>query len=235
MSQERSSMELKHLSIKPGVHCWQIAEDQLDDNLRSGGWLTVLAQRLLAVAAEHPDQTLYCATWVGPSSDFHMPAFSTWLSLSGSQELKKLVGKALGKLIPHRWIRDDFTGSSQTGSWGALYIDSGQVWLPADAASWVSVDSVDVPNAVEPTEEDDTYEDESTETECAEESAAVVSVSKLGIRVRAARGDASVGAIQATIEKIFKLPEGSVKLTNPDMKFSRSNQSIGRLRKRWDK
>lgn len=54
------------------------------------------------------------------------------------------------------------------------------------------------------------------------------------VRVRSARDDASIKSISKRIEKDYGLPEGSVRIENPDGKKARSNGKIGSLRKRWD-
>lgn len=74
-----------------------------------------------------------------------------------------------------------------------------------------------------------------TEKDAFEESAPQGKLVRQALRYQAAKSNASVGTIQATIERLLKLPEGSVKLVNPDRTFSRRDQSIKRLRERWDK
>ncbi|MEI8630881.1 hypothetical protein [Vibrio sp. M60_M70] len=54
-------------------------------------------------------------------------------------------------------------------------------------------------------------------------------------RHRAARADARVGSIRTTIEDVFGLPEGSVKLCDPEGNSLRADARIGTLRRRWDK
>jgi hypothetical protein len=50
-------------------------------------------------------------------------------------------------------------------------------------------------------------------------------------RRRAARSDASVGSIERDIEKIYKLPKGSVQINNPNGRDARSDTQVGKLRK----
>lgn len=54
------------------------------------------------------------------------------------------------------------------------------------------------------------------------------------VRFRAARVDATVGAIIKRIEKDFKLPEGSVKLVLPSGRKAHLDGKILNLLKRWD-
>ena len=54
------------------------------------------------------------------------------------------------------------------------------------------------------------------------------------VRYRDARGDATVKSISKRIEKDYGLPAGSVSIKNPGGRKSRSDSTIGSLRKRWD-
>ncbi|WP_282177300.1 hypothetical protein [Vibrio nereis] len=53
-------------------------------------------------------------------------------------------------------------------------------------------------------------------------------------RYRTVRSDARVGSIRTTIEEVFGLPEGSVKLCGPDGAPLRADARIGTLRRRWE-
>lgn len=57
------------------------------------------------------------------------------------------------------------------------------------------------------------------------------------IRFRKLRGDASIESAhesaQWTIERTFKLPEGSVRLVNPSGRRIRSDASVDALLKNW--
>lgn len=54
-------------------------------------------------------------------------------------------------------------------------------------------------------------------------------------RYRKARNDASISSIQKTMEKKFGLPEGSVKLVNPNGRKIRSDATVGTLVSNWEK
>lgn len=54
-------------------------------------------------------------------------------------------------------------------------------------------------------------------------------------RYRVARSDASVGSIEKRIEKDYGLPKGSIKITNPTGRDTRSDSRVGTLRNRWEK
>jgi len=53
------------------------------------------------------------------------------------------------------------------------------------------------------------------------------------IRQRTAREDGSIGSLQKTLEKDFKLPHGSVKLVYPSGRKARIDADVGALRKHW--
>ena len=53
-------------------------------------------------------------------------------------------------------------------------------------------------------------------------------------RSRSVRADARVGSIRTTIEGVFGLPEGSVKLCDPEGNSLRADAKISTLRRRWD-
>jgi hypothetical protein len=54
-------------------------------------------------------------------------------------------------------------------------------------------------------------------------------------RYRKARSDASVESIQQTIEEEFGLPQGSVRLINPNGRKIRSDATVGTLVSNWEK
>lgn len=53
------------------------------------------------------------------------------------------------------------------------------------------------------------------------------------IRFRRARSDASLGTLQAEIEKKFSLPPGSVRIVRPDGRKMRSDATVRRLKAVW--
>ncbi|WP_205680640.1 hypothetical protein [Acinetobacter haemolyticus] len=52
-------------------------------------------------------------------------------------------------------------------------------------------------------------------------------------RKRATRSDARVRTVQRSIELYYGLPEGSVRLVNPDRSIIHPSAKIGTLRERW--
>lgn len=239
MNLRKSSIELPPLSIKPGTSCWQIDSDRLSAPLNEGGWLEMLSEQLIAAAAKHPDLTLYAATWVGPSGEFGLLGRATWFAMTGPKLLRECVATVLRRLLPRTLVKEGLTDSSQTGWYDLLYIEQGHVWRPWDASEWrcvqLSNPEATMSDGVLPDSDSSDDTDEYSPGVVMDLPAAEVKLAKQALRYRAAKSDASVGAIQTTIEKRFKLPEGSVKLINPEQSFSKRNQSIRRLRERWEK
>jgi hypothetical protein len=52
-------------------------------------------------------------------------------------------------------------------------------------------------------------------------------------RTRSLRRDSSVGSAERAIERAFGLPDGSVRLVNPDGSNARSDKRVGALLKDW--
>ena len=55
------------------------------------------------------------------------------------------------------------------------------------------------------------------------------------IRYTALRVDSSLEAAQRTIERMLKLPAGSVKFVYPSGRKARSDSTVGALLKHWDR
>lgn len=54
------------------------------------------------------------------------------------------------------------------------------------------------------------------------------------VRFRAARVDATIATITREIERVFKLPEGSVRLVLPNGRKAHQDGRISNLLKRWN-
>lgn len=54
------------------------------------------------------------------------------------------------------------------------------------------------------------------------------------IRFRAAKADAHLSSMQATLEKTFGLPAGSVRLVYPSGRKARSDSTVGTFRDHWE-
>lgn len=139
MNERRSSTEFPLLPIKSDMRCWQIDDQRLESPLDNGRWLDRIIENLIIDAKEHPDQTLYGATWVGPSVEFGWMGSSTWLAFTGSKLLRDRAAKTVAKVLPGNFVKEGITYPSQTNWTGVLYIRDGHAWQPLDAVEWFRV------------------------------------------------------------------------------------------------
>ena len=140
MSHQRLFSEFPILPIESGIECWEIDDLRLQPPLKYEGWLRQLASQLIDVAAEYPDQTLYGARWMGPSTEFGWAGDSTWFAMEGSRELQVRAAESLTRLVPRAFIRHDHTARHQTDWIEALYLHEGRVWQLLDGNEWFRVD-----------------------------------------------------------------------------------------------
>ena len=136
-----------------------------------------------------------------------------------------------------------------------LHIEDGLVWQQEDDVTWFVASSIE--GIAETDDDSDQYGEQDFEhypsqakvyeagdllkkTAQAKDSeinpeALVASHSKgIYTRSRSVRADARVGSIRTTIEGAFGLPEGSVKLCDPEGNSLRADAKISTLRRRWD-
>lgn len=242
MNTTRIALDFVHLQISNGEASWQIDIDKLDPSLAQEGWLEKLEHELVAVASRFPGTEMKGLIADASSVDFHEQGYATWIAFAGSKVLRDEAGRVLEKIIPRHLIRRDSIDGSL--SWRPSFVVS-------DSHVFTFIDSMTLEQVSDSTFEIQQNELDDWETEPDAHSAHwtadsshdidVTEIqqgsqekrSKLAKRHRAARSDSTVGGVQRTIEALFKLPEGSVKLVNPDKSFSKSNQLIGSLRKRW--
>lgn len=165
------------------------------------------------------------------SMTFHEPTWSAFFGITGKYaiDILKELERKFKKLSIRARISDEIIFSVFHRR---FHIQEGYVWLPSDALSWFAKKEV----------EDEWGDDDLEELEIADDDDGFSAVSVLSdntkvqtaIRFRAARSDASISSIRATIEKKFGLPAGSVALCGPDKKHLRGDALIATLRKRWE-
>lgn len=168
--------------------------------------------------------TIY--VYQGPSVNFHQQTWSAFFGVANNKSLLDAIFKSFSaiKNINIRYS-DSISPSSATMD---FHLQDGHVWRPYEAGTWYcdSGDSTLLKNGP-----DASAEQLNTRAEELEEGASRMSIPT---RFRAARADASVGAIRKTIEEVFGLPEGSVALCGPDKIALRADATIATLRKRWE-
>jgi hypothetical protein len=242
MNTTLTALDFVHLKIPNGEASWQIDIDRLNPSLAQEGWLEKLERGLVAVASRYPGDELKGLVADAFSVDFHEQGYATWIAFSGSKALRDQADQVLEKIIPRHLIRRDSIDRSL--SWRPRFVVSdGQVFTFVDSMMLERIS--ESPSDIHQSELDawvsdpDVHDTHWTPEANSDLDATEVQQGseekrpKVAKRHRAARSDSTVGSVQRTIETLFKLPEGSVRLVNPDKTFLKSNQLIGSLRKRW--
>lgn len=233
---ERSGAEFSNQVILAGGPCWQIDNDNLEPPFNDGEWESELARALVDLAEAHEISELLCSTSTGPSVEFGHHGYSVWIACVGSPPMVKACRDLIEEIIPPHSLRKERVARSQ--HWvERIRLADGRVWVPDDAATWRSVDVG--PQSIEDLEEEPEplSPGRNSDFDQDEETASIVpSTSKSGRtrRTHAAHSDVKVSYYQKKIEKMFGLPEGSVKFVNPDGSVSKANQLVGNLRARWE-
>lgn len=176
------------------------------------------------------------------SVNFHEQTYSAFFAVAGKGDALKLLYAAFESVAGLRVRYSDYT-SSRSGV-AQFHIQDGLVWQPEDDLSWYSygIDpeaplsaQTDVDAMAEEVAESEGADDEvegSPQAEPLHSESSTAGIQS-GVRFRRARSDASVGAIKRSIETIFGLPAGSVKLCGPEGRPLRSDAEVRTLRKRW--
>ncbi|TWI49622.1 hypothetical protein IQ22_03945 [Pseudomonas duriflava] len=178
--------------------------------------------------------TLYF--YASPSVNFHEPSFSEFLLVAGPEKVLLALGSGFKQLPCVKSRLSDYVSSAS--ALRAFHVQEGQVWEPEDACTWYSNNQrlADLTEEAEqdtlPLEEDLDDQEDSEDTE--DTDPLVTAAEHKAARYRAARSDAKVSSIRATIEEVFGLPAGSVALCGPDRRALRGNARIRTLRKRWE-
>lgn len=179
------------------------------------------------------------------SVNFHEPGYSDFLVVVGPA----LVANAIGSLLSlHYDIRHRISEAvSRHHGVPFLHIEDGLCWQIEDASTWFSngddpqesmADSAESGGALDGPygagrSDGATLPDGDLEMDDPIDAAKVDTEDRRG-RLRAARSDATIGTIRQTIEELFGLPAGAVRLCGPDGKPLRGDATIGTLRGRWE-
>lgn len=227
MTNTKWESEFEPSSFGPGSRCWQIDNDRLEPPLEDGEWEEQFAEALVDLAEAHEASVLTCTFHSGDSVDFGHPGFSVWIAISGSGPLVRAAGDLLCEIIPSACIRASCI--DRDAYWAPrIRISDGKVWRPHDGAEWIALSPGDADGA-EPDENGLDVNDFNDQPG----SDAVIPSKRRKKVLNAARSDVRVGYYQRKIERLLSLPEGSVKLVNPDRSISHPAQLIGSLRDRW--
>lgn len=228
MTNTKWESEFEPWKLDAGSRCWQVDNDRLEHPLEDGEWETQFAEALVDLAEAHDASVLTCAFHSGASVDFGHPGSSVWIAISGSGPLVRAAGDLLREIIPSACIRA--SGVDRHINWvPRIRISGGKVWRPHDGSEWIALSSGDA----DPAEFDEDGCDASNLNDQPAPDALIPSKRRKKV-LNAARNDVSVGYYQRKIERLLSLPEGSVKLVNPDRSISHPAQLVGSLRGRWE-
>jgi hypothetical protein len=225
----KSELEFERAEVGPGTRCWQIDSDRVPPPLDSGEWETVFAEVLIDLAEAHEASSLTCFFYLGASVEFGYMGFSVWVALAGPGPLVRAAGDLLQEIIPPECLRA--SSVDQNAHWQPrIRVAEGKVWRPLDAVDWFAISAAD--DQVEQIEGQTNQVGDSM-PELGGSGTTDATKRRRKKLLNAARDDVRVGYYQRKIERLLSLPEGSVKLVNPDRSISHPAQLIGTLRGRW--
>lgn len=232
------------------------------DSLPQGcyDYLEVVIESLQSLAESSPELRATVYVQQVSSVNFMHSGCSVFIGVVGSPSALELILEGFQSMsgVDVRYGDSILTKQSRR----RLHIEDGYVWQQENDATWFAYSELDDSEESPELEDDDyQYTDEDyarypsnakvyeagdllrdmnkINRAAADESVSVdnrVSTPSKGVytRERAVRSDARVGSIRATIEEVFGLPEGSVRLCDPEGNSLRADARIGTLRRRWD-
>lgn len=232
------------------------------DSLPQGcyDYLDVVIESLQPLAESSPELRATVYVQQASSVNFVRSGCSVFIGVVGSQNALELILEGFESMpgVDVRYGDSILTKQSRR----RLHIEDGYVWQQDDGVTWFAYSELDdIEESPELEDDDYQYTDEDyarypsntkvyeagdllremnqINSAAADESVSVddrVSMPSKGVytRERAVRSDARVGSIRATIEEVFGLPEGSVKLCDPEGHSLRADARIGTLRQRWE-
>lgn len=234
----KSTNELNFIQARGPMSTVEIDLASLPDSPYGYGQLVESALAPLAAAKSDLRATVYVSH--APSVSFGNYGTSVFFGVAGDSRILAALFSSFGSVHGLKVRHGDQIMQSQ--SLRQYHIEDGLLWRPDEEHVWYA-NEVDHENG----KPDDVIEcgptcgagseddpEPEPEPDPGQVAAALSGRTELPARFRAARSDASVGSIAATIEEVFGLPEGSVGLRGPDKKALRSDATIRTLRKRWE-
>ncbi|QCP47909.1 hypothetical protein FAZ95_01160 [Trinickia violacea] len=223
---ERQAKDLHFSRSREPIPTVEVDMNSIPDDLFGYSETVVTSLRALAAASPELRATIY--VYQGQSINFHTPSWSAFIGVDGPVSFLKLIHHEFEGIPGVKVRMSDYIHPSQ--GLCEFHIEDGKVWRPVDAVTWHAEDAA-VKNVVE---DEWGNEPEAEQAESDDEGPEGVGArARTPGRLRAARGDASVGRIRRKIEEVFGLPEGSVALCGPDGQALRADARIATLRKRW--
>ncbi|EOB4257281.1 hypothetical protein ACGLQQ_001191 [Vibrio vulnificus] len=227
-----------------------------------GDYTEALTEILDPLAKSDPDLRATVYVYQSPFANFMHSSSSVFIGVVGSKNALELILNGFQALSGVEARYGDSILIKQ--STRRLHIEDGLVWHVGDDVTWFASSSIDdIEDDIEEYDDDcdHSYEQDFSQypskTKIYEagdllKDSVNIEDSEIGkfgntkelitssskafySRHRAVRSDARVGSIRATIEDVFGLPEGSVKLCDPEGNPLRADARIGTLRRRWDR
>lgn len=221
MAEKRTS-ELSFVTSKDSLPTVEVDIDSIPQNYY--GYEDIIEGALKKYATASPTNTSTIYVYQGPSCNFGEQTYSAFFGVAGP---KSVLNEILNAFRGFPGVKARFSDYiPQASGRCQFHVEAGSVWLPLDVATWYS--SEGTPEKEASLGESEERSEDSTDNLIG------TPRNSYPTRYRAARSDASVGSIRATIEEIFGLPEGSVALCGPDGRPLRADAKIGTLRRRWE-
>jgi hypothetical protein len=227
---EKSVVDLKFVRSSAPLATVEIDLDSIPE--RYFGYSDLVFSALRPLAQSDPSLRATVYVYQGPSINFGVQSYSAFFGVAGDKKLLRALNDVFASTKGMQVRYSDHIQISNALC--QFHIEGGQVWQPEDALTWSTG------WAEEETEEEKLDVDEPSDVESVsltkEPAQAELAHPRASTpnRFRAARSDASVGAIRQRIEIVFGLPAGSVALCGPNGKGLRSDATVATLRRRWE-
>ncbi|MEZ9718592.1 hypothetical protein AB4234_16095 [Vibrio cyclitrophicus] len=252
---ERLINELHFINSPKAVDTIEVDIDSLPKGYYD--YIDIVTETLRPLAESSPDLRATIYVQQALSVNFGHSGCSIFIGVVGSPNALALILNGFQSIpgIGARYGDSIFTNQSRR----RLHIEDGLVWQQEDDITWFVASSIE--GIAETDDESDPYGEQDfehylgqakiyeagdllkktakamdSEIDDVVNSEALVASHSKGIytRSRSVRADARVGSIRTTIEGVFGLPEGSVKLCDPEGNSLRADAKISTLRRRWD-
>jgi hypothetical protein len=236
----KSASELTFVNSNSPLPTVEVDAQSVDD--AGFGVSNTVMQVLTRLAEQDPSLRATLYMYASISTNFHDQCWSEFLLVAGPKKVLQALGDGFKALPAVRSRLSDYIPSAMASR--TFHVEDGLVWEREDASTWYSHAQTfaeliapvsDADDDLDPPGDEDEDDEELLEdTGETDEEQAVTTVVQRAARYRAARADARVGTIRATIEQVFGLPAGSVALCGPDQRPLRGNALIKTLRRRWE-
>lgn len=253
---ERLINELHFINSPKAVETVEVDLDSIPKEYYDYTDIVIECLRPLAESSPELRATVYVQQ--ASSVNFMHSGSSAFIGVVGNPNALELILNGFQSIpgVDVRYGDSIFTKQSRR----RLHIEDGFVWQQEDDVTWFVGSSID--DIEEFDDESDQYDGQDFDrspsnakiyeagdllkNRCKDDDPELdeivstdysISTHSKGIytRHRAVRSDARVGSIRTTIEEVFGLPEGSVRLCDPEGNSLRADARIGTLRRRWDK